>query len=247
MKGYVEAAKYKVDEVAVFTAATDAFTQKNINCSIKESLERFKDVIDSAKRDHVRVRGYVSCVLGCPYQGDVDPKQAAQVSKDLLDLGCDEVSLGDTIGVGTPAATTKMLSAVISGGCPADKLAVHFHDTYGQALANILSALQMGISVVDSSISGLGGCPYALGASGNVATEDVLYLMNGLGIDTGVDMDKLVQVTEFLAEILPHRPVASKAGIAKLNKMRRDRRRTLSKQMNVLPPVPMPFSPKNFT
>jgi hydroxymethylglutaryl-CoA lyase len=183
-----------VKEVAVFAAASESFSQKNINCSIKESLERFVPVMSKARSSDIPVRGYVSCVLGCPYEGSIDPRQVAIVTQELLDMGCYEVSLGDTIGIGTPASTSKLLTILLSS-IPASKLAMHMHDTYGQALANILISLQMGISVFDSAIAGLGGCPYAKGASGNVATEDLIYMLDGLAIQHGVEMQKLLKVS----------------------------------------------------
>lgn len=189
----LEAAIYAgADEVAIFGAASETFSQKNINCSIAQSLDRFAPVIELAHKHQLPVRGYVSCVLGCPYEGQVTPKKVAQVSQQLIDMGCYEISLGDTIGVGTPLKTQQMLEAVLCN-IPQDKLAVHFHDTYGQALANILIALQQGISVVDSAVSGLGGCPYAKGASGNVATEDLIYMLDGMKIDTGINLKRLNQ------------------------------------------------------
>ncbi|GAC19834.1 hydroxymethylglutaryl-CoA lyase [Paraglaciecola arctica] len=192
LRGLEAAIEAQVDEVAVFAAASEAFSQKNINCSIAESLERFMPVMELAQKHHLPVRGYVSCVLGCPYEGHVTPQKVAEVSHQLLEMGCYEISLGDTIGVGTPVKTQQMLEAVLS--CiPANKLAVHFHDTYGQALVNILIALQQGISVVDSAVSGLGGCPYAKGASGNVATEDLVYMLDGMNIETGINLKKLTQ------------------------------------------------------
>jgi hydroxymethylglutaryl-CoA lyase len=178
------------DEVAIFGAASESFSQKNINCSIAESLLRFEPILAAAKAQNIRVRGYVSCVLGCPYEGDIEPQKVAMVAKQLLDMGCYEISLGDTIGTGTPLKTLAMLNAV-SAQLPLNKLAVHFHDTFGQALANILVALEQGISVVDTAVAGLGGCPYAKGASGNVATEDVVYMLNGMSIETGIDIEKL--------------------------------------------------------
>eukprot|EP00475_Leptophrys_vorax_P035722 TRINITY_DN5922_c0_g1_i1.p1 TRINITY_DN5922_c0_g1~~TRINITY_DN5922_c0_g1_i1.p1 ORF type:complete len:345 (-),score=107.45 TRINITY_DN5922_c0_g1_i1:83-1117(-) len=228
LKGFEGALKYKsagvVDQVAVFTAASEAFTKKNINCTIKESLERFLPVVEAAKKEGIEVRGYVSTVLGCPYQGDVNAEEVAQVSKDLFDMGCAEISLGDTIGVGTPGKTQRMLEAVLSTGIPVEKCAVHFHDTYGQALANILASLELGISVVDSSISGLGGCPYADGASGNVATEDVVYMLHGLGIETGVSLDNLLDVNEFVGrEMFPGRKTNSKAAAALITKRNKKR------------------------
>lgn len=191
MKGYERAVAVGADEVAIFAAASEAFSQKNTNCSIAQSLERFAPMLEAAKAAGLKVRGYVSCVVGCPYEGDISPQKVAEVAKALIDMGCYEISLGDTIGVGTPASVQTMLKAVIEE-VPANKLAVHLHDTYGQALANIYAALQLGVAVVDSSVAGLGGCPYAKGASGNVATEDVVYMLNGLGIETGIDLDKLI-------------------------------------------------------
>ncbi|MFC6634250.1 hydroxymethylglutaryl-CoA lyase [Microbulbifer taiwanensis] len=198
MKGYERALAAKADEVAVFGAASEAFTQKNINCTIAESLERFRPLLEQAQRDGIPVRGYVSCVLGCPYEGEIDPLKVAEVSGALLEMGCYEISLGDTIGVGTPEAAKRMIEQV-SAKVPLEKLAVHFHDTYGQALANIYAALQMGVAVVDSAVAGLGGCPYAKGASGNVASEDVLYMLDGLGIDTGVDLQLLADAGNFIS------------------------------------------------
>lgn len=204
MRGFENALASKVDEVAVFGAASESFSMKNINCSIEESLERFSPVIEAAKANNLKVRGYVSCVLGCPYEGEIAPQKVAQVAARLVEMGCYEISLGDTIGVGTPLKTQKMLQAVMEQ-VPVDKLAVHFHDTYGQALANILVALQMGIKVVDSAVAGLGGCPYAKGASGNVATEDVLYMLHGMGIETGVDLDKVTRAgQQIMAELGRH-------------------------------------------
>ena len=191
MQGLDRAIASGVKEVAVFAAASETFSQKNINCSIDESLARFLPVMAKAKSENISVRGYVSCVLGCPYEGPVSVAQVDEVAQQLLHMGCYEISLGDTIGVGTPASTSALLDKLLAS-IPTDKLAMHMHDTYGQALANILIALQMGISVIDSSIAGLGGCPYANGASGNVATEDLVYMLTGLGIDHGVDLDKLL-------------------------------------------------------
>ena len=190
-----------VKEVAVFAAASEAFSQKNINCSINESLQRFVPVMEAAQQHGIRVRGYVSCVLGCPYEGEVAPEQVAAVAKELFAIGCYEVSLGDTIGTGT-AGHTRTLFEVVGRDIPRDKLAGHFHDTYGQALANIYASLLEGISVFDSSVAGLGGCPYAKGASGNVASEDVLYLLNGLGIHTGIDLDQLVSAGQRICNVL---------------------------------------------
>ncbi|XP_043854088.1 hydroxymethylglutaryl-CoA lyase, mitochondrial isoform X4 [Dromiciops gliroides] len=188
-------------EVAIFGAASELFTKKNINCSIDESLERFEEVLSAAKAADIPVRGYVSCVLGCPYEGKISPAKVAEVSKKLYSMGCFEISLGDTIGVGTVAGMKDMLSAVMKE-VPVSALAVHCHDTYGQALSNILMALQMGVTVVDSSVAGLGGCPYAEGASGNVATEDLLYMLNGLGIETGVSLPKLLEAGTFICKAL---------------------------------------------
>ncbi|WP_158770597.1 hydroxymethylglutaryl-CoA lyase [Paraglaciecola sp. L1A13] len=192
LKGFEAAMLASADEVAIFGSASETFSQKNINCSIGESLERFEPVIVAAKAQGIKVRGYVSCVLGCPYEGDIPPESVARVAKTLLDMGCYEISLGDTIGVGTPIATESMLTAVLEI-IPKSAIAVHFHDTYGQALANILVALQLGINTVDSAVAGLGGCPYAKGASGNVATEDVVYMLNGMGISSGIDLTLLAQ------------------------------------------------------
>ncbi|XP_071855038.1 hydroxymethylglutaryl-CoA lyase, mitochondrial-like [Apostichopus japonicus] len=212
LKGFLAAVAAGAAEVAIFGAASETFSQKNINCSIEESLERFEDVMTAAREKKVPVRGYVSCVLGCPYEGKIKPDIVANVAKKMLDMGCYEISLGDTIGVGTPEVMKALLETV-SQVVPLDKLAVHCHDTYGQALANIYAALQMGVSIVDSSVAGLGGCPYAKGASGNVATEDVVYMMDGLGIVTGVNLTKLVQVGEFISTAL-QRPSSSKVGKA---------------------------------
>ena len=212
LRGFENALAAGVDEVAVFGAASESFSQKNINCSIAESLERFLPVMEAAKQHHIPVRGYVSTVLGCPYEGDIAPEQVAKVAKALAELGCYEISLGDTIGVGTPLKAKRMLEAV-AAAVPIEKLAAHFHDTYGQALANLYAVLEEGISVIDASVAGLGGCPYAKGASGNVATEDVLYLLNGLGIKTGVDLDKLVTTGEWISEQL-NRNNGSKVGQA---------------------------------
>lgn len=201
LQGLEAALKNHVEEVAVFGAVSESFSRANINCSIAESLQRFAPVCALANANGLRVRGYLSCVLGCPYEGKIPPVQVANVAAKLIELGCYEVSLGDTIGVGTPADMERMLETVTTH-VPLSKLAVHCHDTYGQALANILMALQHGIAVVDSSVAGLGGCPYAQGATGNVATEDVLYLLNGLGIHTGVDLDALIEAGAFICTAL---------------------------------------------
>ena len=201
LKGLEAALEAKVEVVAVFAAASEAFSQKNINCSIADSLQRFVPLMEAAKAANVRVRGYVSCVLGCPYDGDIAPEQVASVARELFAMGCYEVSLGDTIGTGTAGKTRSMLE-VVGRDIPLGKLAGHFHDTYGQALANIYASLLEGIHVFDSSVAGLGGCPYAKGATGNVATEDVLYLLQGLGIETDVDMDKLIAAGQRICEVL---------------------------------------------
>ncbi|MFI8373732.1 hydroxymethylglutaryl-CoA lyase [Pseudomonas helleri] len=201
LRGFEDAVSAGVKEVAVFAAASEAFSQRNINCSISESLARFEPIIEAGRQYGISVRGYVSCVLGCPYEGQVSAQQVATVAKELYAMGCYEVSLGDTLGTGTPLATRTMFEAV-TAYVPREKLAGHFHDTYGQALVNIYASLQEGISVFDSSIAGLGGCPYAKGASGNVATEDVLYMLNGMGIDTGVDMNKLLLAGEHICKVL---------------------------------------------
>lgn len=204
-KGLEAALAAGAREIAVFGAASEAFSQKNINCSIAESLARFKPVVAAAQQAGLRVRGYVSCALGCPYQGEVQPAAVAEVAWALLDLGCYEISLGDTIGVGTPSSTQAMLD-VVARRVPLKKLAGHFHDTYGMAIVNIFASLQTGVAVFDASVAGLGGCPYAAGASGNVATEDVVWLMRGLGIETGVDLDKLVATGAWISAQLGREP-----------------------------------------
>ena len=201
MKGFEGALEAGVREVAVFAAASEAFSQKNINCSITESLERFVPVMQAARASDIRVRGYVSCVLGCPYDGSIAPEQVASVAAELFAMGCYEVSLGDTIGTGTPGATHRLIDTV-AARIPREKLAGHFHDTYGQALANIYASLLEGVSVFDSSVAGLGGCPYARGASGNVASEDVLYMLDGLGIQTGIDLDRLISAGQHICALL---------------------------------------------
>lgn len=201
LKGLENAIAAGATEIAIFGAASETFSQRNINCSIEESLQRFAEVMELAKEKDIKVRGYISCVLGCPYEGKIAPAAVLDFAKKLHDLGCYEISLGDTIGVGTPGDTVKLIQAVIQK-IPHSQLAVHFHDTYGQALANIYAALEQGIAIVDSSVAGLGGCPYAPGASGNVASEDVLYMLNGLGIETGVDLTALCNVGNFISEQL---------------------------------------------
>jgi isopropylmalate/homocitrate/citramalate synthase len=213
LKGYEAARDAHAQVVAIFGAASETFSQKNINCSIEESLERFGFVMESAARDHIRVRGYVSTVIACPYEGPIQPEAVVRVAERMLDMGCYEISLGDTIGVGTPGEVARLLDTVLKV-IPAEKLAVHFHDTYGQALANILTSLDYGIATIDSSVGGLGGCPYAPGASGNVATEDVLYMLNGLGIETGVDLDAIVSAAWQISDALG-RPPRSKVAVAK--------------------------------
>ncbi|KAK3776588.1 hypothetical protein RRG08_012707 [Elysia crispata] len=212
LKGFQSAVAAGAEEVAIFGAASETFSKKNINCSVDESWERFRGVAEAAKEKNVLVRGYVSCVLGCPYEGDVKPERVAELCKKLLDMGCYEISLGDTIGVGTPGAMKQLLTEV-SRHVPLSKIAVHCHDTYGQAMANILAALQMGVTVFDSSAAGLGGCPYAKGASGNVSTEDVVYLMNGLAIQTGVDLHKLIEAGHYISSAIGKKS-GSKVGTA---------------------------------
>lgn len=205
MKGLEAALAAGAQEVAIFGAASESFSQKNINCSIAESLERFRPVAETARAEGLAVRGYLSCVLGCPYEGEIAPETVAGVAKELRALGCYEVSLGDTIGVGTPAKAQAMLDRVAKE-VPIDQLAVHFHDTYGQALANVLACLERGVATVDSSVAGLGGCPYAKGASGNLASEDLVYMLQGLGIETGVDLDKLAAAGRFISGRLGREP-----------------------------------------
>ena len=219
MQGFEQALAAGAEEIAVFAAASEAFSQKNINCSIAESLARFRPVAEAARQHGIRLRGYVSCVLGCPYQGAVHPAAVAEVAARLHEMGCYEISLGDTIGAGTPAAAQRMLDEVALL-VPVARLAGHYHDTYGQALANIYASLEMGVAVFDASVSGLGGCPYAAGASGNVATEDVVFMMNGLGIETGVDLDRLVDAGAFICAELGREP-ASKVARAMLAKRSR--------------------------
>ncbi len=205
MKGLDGALAAGAREIAIFAAASESFSQRNINCSIAGSLERFAPVCDAAAREGVRVRGYVSCVLGCPYEGAVDRRVVADLSRRLVELGCYEISLGDTIGVGTPLAAQKLVDDVAQS-VPRERLAVHFHDTYGQALANILACLERGVAVVDASVAGLGGCPYARGATGNVASEDVLYMLEGMEIATGVDLSRLAAAGRFISGVLGRRP-----------------------------------------
>jgi hydroxymethylglutaryl-CoA lyase len=212
LQGYERAIAVNANEVAIFAAASEAFSQKNINCSISESIQRFEALISAAQKQNIPVRGYISCVAGCPYSGAVDATTVASIAEELLAMGCYEISLGDTIGVGT-AGQIKHLIETLSHNIPITKLAAHMHDTYGQALANIYAALEMGVSVVDSSVAGLGGCPYAAGATGNVATEDVVYLLNGLGIEHGVNLQKLIQAGNTISKVLG-KPTNSKVAYA---------------------------------
>lgn len=219
LKGFQSALAAGATEVAIFGAASEAFSKKNINCSIAESLERFRPVTEAARAAGVKVRGYISCVVGCPYEGEIAPQKVAEVAGALYDMGCYEISLGDTIGVATPAKTQRMIEACAKR-VPIERLAGHYHDTYGQALANIYASLELGVATFDSSIAGLGGCPYAAGASGNVATEDVVYLLDGLGIETGVDLERLVEIGEWICGVLGKEPV-TKAGRALAAKRRK--------------------------
>ena len=212
LRGFERALAAGADEVAIFAAASEAFSQKNINCSIAESLQRFSEVMAAAAARRIPVRGYISCVLGCPYEGTIMPAAVAEVTAALLDMGCYEVSLGDTIGTGTAGSMARLLEALL-GRFEPRQLAVHCHDTYGQALSNILVALQHGIATVDASVAGLGGCPYARGASGNVASEDVVYMLDGLGIESGVDLHALVEAGNRIARVLG-RPSGSRAATA---------------------------------
>ncbi len=212
LKGFQAALAAGAAEVAIFGAASEAFSKKNINCSIAESLERFRPVAEAARAAKVKLRGYISCVLGCPYEGDVPAQKVAEVAQALYDLGCYEVSLGDTIGTGTPGRTKGMIEAC-ARRVPIEHLAGHYHDTYGQALANIYASMELGVATFDSSVAGLGGCPYAKGASGNVATEDVVYMLDGLGIETGVDLGKLVDTGQWICGVIGKEP-QSKAGKA---------------------------------
>ena len=205
-----------IQEISVFTATSETFSKKNANCSLQESMQRIAEVIELAQQHHIPVRGYISCVIACPYEGEIAPKQSAQVAKQLMDLGCEQISLGDTIGIGTPGTVNKLLDAV-QAVVPVEKTAVHFHDTYGQALANIYVSLEHGIHIIDSSVAGLGGCPYARSATGNVATEDVVYMLNGLNIATGIDLHQLIQVGQWICQRLNH-PTRSKVSQAMTTK-----------------------------
>jgi hydroxymethylglutaryl-CoA lyase len=217
-KGYEASQAAGAKVIAVFASASEGFSRANINCSVEESIERFKPVLTRAKADGIRVRGYISCVLGCPFDGEVKPQAVVDVARTLFDLGCYEVSLGDTIGVGTPLKARQLLRAV-AGSVPMEKLAMHFHDTYGQALANLYAGLEEGARVIDSAAGGLGGCPYAPGATGNVATEDVVYMLEGLGIATGVDMPNLLAATNDVSRLIGRPPVSRVASA--LNAKRR--------------------------
>jgi hydroxymethylglutaryl-CoA lyase len=212
LKGFEAARAAGATEVAVFAAASEAFSQRNINCSIAESLERFRPVLEAAARHGIRVRGYISCVAGCPYEGEVRPGKVAEVAGALHDMGCYEISLGDTIGVGTPGRIQRMLEACAKL-IPVERLAGHYHDTYGQALANIYASMELGVATFDASIAGLGGCPYARGATGNVATEDVVYMLDGLGIETGADLAKLVEIGQWICRAIGREPM-TRAGRA---------------------------------
>jgi hydroxymethylglutaryl-CoA lyase len=212
MTGFERAVESGVREIAVFTAASESFSKRNTNCSIAESITRIRPVVEQAMAADIRVRGYISCVLGCPYEGDIEAKAVAVVCGQLMDIGCDEISLGDTIGKGTPAVANALVKTVASV-VPVEQLAVHFHDTYGQALANILACLDAGVRTLDSSVSGLGGCPYARGASGNVASEDVVYMLHGLGLSTGIDLQSLATTGDWISKQL-QRPNNSRAGLA---------------------------------
>ena len=220
LKGLEGAMAAGAEEVAVFAAATESFSRRNTNCSIAESFDRFQPVCRTALDHGIRVRGYISVVLGCPYEGEVRAQAVADVAKRLFDLGCYEISLGDTVGAGTPGRTRRLIAAVAQY-IPVEKLGGHFHDTFGQALANILAALELGVATFDSSIAGLGGCPYSPGATGNVATEDVLYMLDGMGIQTGVDMTKLLDAAEFISAFL-NRPTGSRAGRALIARRKRE-------------------------
>ena len=212
LKGLQSAIESGADEVAVFTAASEHFCKTNINCSIEESINRFKPLMDLAKKQNIKVRGYVSCVMGCPYEGDIPQQSVVDTSRKLLELGCYEVSLGDTIGVGT-ANRVKALLQLLKKEISTNQLAVHFHDTYGQALTNIYASLDEGITTIDTSVAGLGGCPYAKGASGNMATEDVIYMLHGLGLSTGIDLEKLINAGKFICDRL-NRHNGSKVALA---------------------------------
>jgi hydroxymethylglutaryl-CoA lyase len=219
-KGYQAARAAGAKIVSVFGAASEGFSRANINCSIAESIERFKPVLARAKADGIKVRGYISCVLGCPFDGEIKPSAVANLARTLWDLGCYEISLGDTIGVGTPTKAREMLRAV-ADNVPRASLAMHFHDTYGQALVNLYAGLEEGVRVIDAAAGGLGGCPYAPGATGNVATEDVVYMLEGMGIRTGVDMNRLLAATNQMSEKLGRQPVSRVATALNAKRKRR--------------------------
>ncbi|XP_017486770.1 PREDICTED: hydroxymethylglutaryl-CoA lyase, mitochondrial-like, partial [Rhagoletis zephyria] len=216
LKGIQDAISAGAKEVAVFTTVSETFCKKNVNCTIEQSLERIQEIMNLANKSNVKVRGYISCCLGCPYEGFIPPEKTAQLAYQLYKMGCYEISLGDTIGIGTPVKMRELLAETLKY-LPATVVAVHCHDTYGQALANILTALEMGISVVDSSVAGLGGCPFAKGATGNVATEDVVYMLHGMGIKTGVDIMKLIEAGNYICSALK-RETSSKVGRALMSK-----------------------------
>ena len=205
MKGFERALEADAKEIAVFSAASEAFTQKNTNCSIEESINRFQPVLDEAKKTSIPVRGYISCVLGCPYQGNVAVEDVVNLAAKMTEMGCFQISLGDTIGAGTPVQAKRMVQKV-SEKVPVSKLALHFHDTRGQALANIFACLELGVTVIDASVAGLGGCPYAKGATGNVATEDVVFMLHGMDIETGIDLNKLIETGRFISDVLGRVP-----------------------------------------
>ena len=207
MKGFERALEADAKEIAVFSAASEAFTQKNTNCSIEESINRFRPVLEEAKKTNIPVRGYISCVLGCPYQGNVDVDDVVNLAAKMTEMGCFQISLGDTIGAGTPVQAKRMVQKV-SEKVPVSKLALHFHDTRGQALANIFACLELGVTVIDASVAGLGGCPYAKGATGNVATEDVVFMLHGMDIETGIDLNKLIETGRFISGILGRVPLS---------------------------------------